>query len=134
MKIEACNRPKHLQYEFMSDVPLSSKMESIPMYNELLNRICTSVILGPQGSGKTSLLMSMLQDKFGLKQKYNKVWVILPNTSLSNIVNSSFSKLPEDQILDDFDEENLQTIFDDVKERAEENADLKKNKKKKRGP
>ncbi|RYE57465.1 MAG: hypothetical protein EOP48_05735 [Sphingobacteriales bacterium] len=130
MRIEPCKRPKHHQFKFASDQPLSKRMMEIPMYNETINRFSTSVIIGRQGQGKTSLLMSMLKDRNGLKQVFDKVWVFLPNTSLSNISKSPFSLLPNEQILGELDYDNLKMVYDDVRERAEDNEDLSANERK----
>eukprot|EP01031_Cornospumella_fuschlensis_P024660 gene24660-29795_t len=124
MRLIECNKPKKHLFKFSSDQPLSKRMESIPLYNETINRNATTVFLGRQGSGKTSLVMSILQDRNGWRKVFDKVWVVLPGSSLSNIQSSPFSKLPNEQILTELDYESLSTIYNDIQERAEENADL----------
>ncbi|RZK05659.1 MAG: AAA family ATPase, partial [Flavobacterium sp.] len=124
MKIIACNKPKHANFNFSSDVPLTKQMKNIPLYNECLNRFCTSLFVGRQGQGKSSLVMNILQDKEGLYQVYDRIFVFLPATSLSNIKGSPYEKLPNEQIYDELNMDNLLHVYGEIDKIASENADI----------
>lgn len=118
LELEICEKPTTKKYTFSSDQPLSKKM-TIPLYSSLLNRYCTSLVVAKQGSGKTSLVMNILSDKQGYKRVFDTILVFLPGTSLANIKNSPFAKLPEERIYDELNHETLSHAYRIVKENAE---------------
>ena len=90
-------------------------------------------ICGGVGSGKTSLLMSLLHAK-GHKKKnsnekharffwkvFNKVYMMSASLGTMDL---DKIKVPEDQIFGDYDPEILQTIIDDEKDSEENNNTL----------
>eukprot|EP01031_Cornospumella_fuschlensis_P042171 gene42171-51495_t len=126
MKLEVLPKPAQTKFQFASDRALSRKMTKVPMYADLLNRFCTSLVVGKQGSGKTSFVLNLLTDKHGYKGRFDKIFVFLPGTSLSNVQGSPYEKLDKEQIFDELDFESLSLVYEDVKERAEANRDVQR--------
>jgi len=125
MHIIECNKPKHKKYNFSSDKPLSKQMNAIPMYNSCINKFSTSLFIGKQGSGKTSLAMSILEDKEGLYQVFDFIFLFIPNSSKSNLKNSPFHLIPTDQVYDELNPQNLSIVYNKIQEIADKNEDLK---------
>ncbi|RZK26863.1 MAG: hypothetical protein EOO43_01540 [Flavobacterium sp.] len=132
MKIIECNKPKHAKFQFSSDKPLTKQMKNIPLYNECLNKFCTSLFVGKQGQGKSSLVMNILQDKEGLYQVYDHIFVFLPATSLGNIKESPYEKLPREQIFDELNIDNLLHVYRQIDEISNKNNDEKDDEDKER--
>lgn len=132
MKIEQCNKPKYSKFKFSSDKPLEKKMENIPLYDDLLNRFATSLIVGKQGQGKSSLAMNLLKDKDGYKNVFDHIYIFLPATSKQNIKNSPYEKIPQNQIYDELSYENLAEVFSKIEETANNNIDIEDDDEKER--
>jgi len=126
MHIIECNKPKQKKiFNFISDKPLSKQMNAIPLYNNL-NRYSTSLFVGKQGSGKSSLVMEFLQDKQCLYQVFDHIFVFLPSTSKSNIDGDSpYNKIPENQIYEELDIQNLTHVYQQIYDISTKNNDLK---------
>ena len=132
MKIEECNKPKYSKFHFSSDEPLEKKLEKIPLYNDLLNRFATTLTIGRQGQGKSSLVMNLLKDKDGYKGVFDHIYVFLPTTSQQNIKDSPYSKIPQEQIFDELNYENLEYVFSKINETAENNVEIEDDEEKER--
>ena len=68
-------------------------------------------IVGAPGSGKTSLLLSLLLSKTAYLKKFDKVYLM--SGSLQTLPPELISNLPPDQV---FDEYNIDSIYEKVKE------------------
>ena len=84
------------------------------------------IIVGRPGSGKTSLLINMLNDKKIYRKVFSQILVCMPKSSRQSLKNNIFDVLPPDQLFDELDEsilkDPLQTVefqsglcvFDDI--------------------
>jgi GTPase SAR1 family protein len=68
-------------------------------------------LVGAPGSGKTSLLLSLLLSKTAYLKKFDKVYLL--SGSLQTLPPELIANLPEDQV---FDEYNIDSIYEKVKE------------------
>eukprot|EP01031_Cornospumella_fuschlensis_P027305 gene27305-32981_t len=127
MRIQECSKPKsQTQFQFASDKPLSKAMCKVELYNRLLNRFCTTLVVGKQGSGKSSLIMNLLNDRHGYKGRFDKIFVFLPGTSMANVRGSPYEKLDPSQIYEELNHESLSEVYEMVKEIAEGNEDAQR--------
>jgi hypothetical protein len=111
-------KPNLKMPEMMCDIPLSKHLETDPIL-KYLNKTFTCGVIGKKGSGKSSIIISWLQTKNKLKKVFYQVFVFMPSTSRASIKNSVYSKLPEDQIFENVSFENLQYVYDILKENSE---------------
>jgi KaiC/GvpD/RAD55 family RecA-like ATPase len=106
--------------QFLCDYNLTPELENYPQFSHL-NKFNTTAILGKPGSGKTSLLISMLSQK-GKDRIYNKVfdfvYVIIPSQSRASLKKNIFEKHDPTRLFDDLTLENLQRIYDAVEENS----------------
>jgi energy-coupling factor transporter ATP-binding protein EcfA2 len=100
------------------DHVIDDKLTKYPMIEDAFSKTSFNVILGSMGSGKTSLIVSLLRSIF--KKCFHTIYVIMPPNSRASLENDIFSKLPDDQVFDDLHEEVLHTIYERAKEDAKE--------------
>jgi len=86
------------------------------------------IIVGKPGSGKTSLLINMLNNRNIYKNVFDKINLVMPKSTQQNIRNNIFDDLPEDQIFYDIDESILDKIKS-IKADFEEEKEMRKKKK-----
>ena len=84
------------------------------------------IIVGRPGSGKTSLLINMLNDKKIYRKVFSQILVCMPKSSRQSLKNNIFDVLPPDQLFDELDESiltkiknNKETFENENEERAE---------------
>ena len=82
------------------------------------------IIVGRPGSGKTSLLINMLNDKKIYRKVFSQILVCMPKSSRQSLKNNIFDVLPPDQLFDELDEitkikNNKETFENENEERAE---------------
>jgi GTPase SAR1 family protein len=106
--------------EFSVDHRLHPKLEKYEVMS-LLNKSNFTLVLGKPGSGKSSLVTSMLKNKKLLKKVYNHIFFFCPKNSRLSIKGDFWGKsLPEDQICDTLDYESLNSVYDRIRDYAEE--------------
>lgn len=114
-KIPVLKLPK-----FSVDNELDSKLNEYPI-TSLMNKSNFTLFLGKAGSGKSSLLISFLQTPSLFKKVYHNIFLFMPSNSRASIRNGFFdNNLPEEQIFDDVNLENLQSVYDKAQEDARE--------------
>ena len=88
---------------------LDKDLLSIP--DPLPKKSMAMYIVGAPGSGKTSLLLSLLLSKTAYLKKFDKVYLM--SGSLQTLPPELIANLPPDQV---FDEYNIDSIYEKVKE------------------
>lgn len=101
----------------LCDVELSNHLKEDPIL-KYFNKTFTCGIFGKKGSGKTSLLISWLQTKYKFKKVFYQIFVFMPSTSRASIKNSVYDKLPENQLFEGVSFENLEEIYNILKENS----------------
>ena len=95
---------------------IDNKLNMYPMIQDAFSKTSFNVVLGSMGSGKTSLLISLLRGVF--KKCFHSIYVIMPPNSRASLNNDIFSKLPQEQVYDDLNENILNDIYDKLKENS----------------
>lgn len=110
-------KPKNTKIHFTVDDPISKELSKYPMVDDCLNRYRSTLIIGRQGQGKTSLTINWVKHLF--RKKFNKIFLVMPDYSAQSLSNNIFDKLPDDR---KYSELNLNTI-NEIYERIKENRD-----------
>jgi GTPase SAR1 family protein len=75
------------------------------------------VVIGRQGSGKTSLTINIVKKLY--KKKFHKIYLFMPRTSISSLKSNIFGVLPEEQVFDELNYENISQLNETIKENRE---------------
>jgi GTPase SAR1 family protein len=115
MKIQLikCNAPDLEKVNFACDHSLSKKLEDYPMCRDHLNKYNTTLFIGTQGSGKTSLLVNMVKKLY--KRVFHKIYVFMPSSSRQSLKPNIFDKLPEEQLFEELNGETISHVYEQVK-------------------
>ena len=57
------------------------------------NGFCISIV-GPAGSGKTSVMLSMVKSKDGYRKRFHKIIAVIPSSSLNSLKSNPLDDLP----------------------------------------
>jgi hypothetical protein len=118
IKLKENNKPNITKIVFECDEELHKKLNEYELSKEFLNKSNTTVFVGRQGSGKTSLLINFV--KILYKKVFNYIYVIMPHSSRKSLKNNIFDKyLPQDQIYEELNEETITDIYSRLKENSE---------------
>jgi Poxvirus A32 protein len=118
IKLKENNKPNITKIIFECDEELHKKLNEYELSKEFLNKSNTTVFVGRQGSGKTSLLINFV--KILYKKVFNYIYVIMPHSSRKSLKNNIFDKyLPQDQIYEELNEETITDIYSRLKENSE---------------
>ena len=105
---------------FKCDYNLTDHLEEYPQFSHL-NKFNTTAILGKPGSGKTSILISILSQK-GKDKIYHKVfdfvYVFMPSQSRASLKNNIFEKHHPSRLFDELTMENLHAVFSAIEENS----------------
>lgn len=105
--------------KFLVDGKLHDKLDDYEI-TKLMNRHNFTLFLGKAGSGKSTLLVSLLQTPALFKKVYHTIILFCPPNSRASIKNDFWSVLPEEQIYDELNIENLQEAYQIAEANASE--------------
>ena len=121
MKIHKNKEPKLKLPIFTVDGDLSQKLNNYEI-TKLMNKSNVSLFLGKAGSGKTSLMTAFLNTPSMFKKVFHSVFLFMPPNSRASLKDNFFNKkIPEEQIYDTLDYENLNEVFNVIQSNADEN-------------
>ena len=121
MKIYKNKKPKLKLPTFTVDGELSKKLNDYEI-TKLMNKSNVSLFLGKAGSGKTSLMTSFLKTPELFYRVYHNIYLFMPPNSRASLKDNFFDKrIPEEQIYDTLDYENLDEVFNIIQSNADEN-------------
>jgi len=116
MNIIKNKEPNLKKVSFKCDSKLHDRLDDIEIF-KLMNKHNFTLFLGKAGSGKTSLLIQFLKSPSAFKCIFNQIFVFMPPNSRSSVSDNFFEKnLPEEQLFDELNEENLQLVYDIAQE------------------
>lgn len=118
ISIKKNNCPNIGKVNFACDKELSTKLNSYELARDHLNKYNTTLLIGTQGTGKTSLLINFVKKLY--KKVFDKVYVFMPSSSRQSLNPNIFDVLPEEQLFEELNEETISQVYDDVKKLSEE--------------
>jgi hypothetical protein len=116
--IQELKKPNLPTTKMNCDDCIDAKLTTYPMIQDAFSKTSFNVCLGSMGSGKTSLIVSLIRGVF--KKCFHSIYVIMPPNSRASLENDIFSKLPEDQVYDDLTENVLNDIYEKAKKDSSE--------------
>jgi len=83
-----------------------------------MNKSNTTVFIGRQGSGKTSLMVNFVKSLY--KKCFHEIIVFMPNTSRKSLSNNIFDKnLDENQIYEELNQQNISLVYEKLKDNSQ---------------
>jgi len=116
--IEELKKPNLPPTKMNCDDCIDPKLNTYPMIQDAFSKTSFNVVTGTMGSGKSSLIVSLLRSVF--KKCFHSIYVIMPPNSRASLQNDIFSKLPNDQVYDDLNENVLNDIYNKLKDNSSE--------------
>lgn len=104
---------------FVVDSELHKKLNDYEI-TSLMNKHNFCLFLGKAGSGKSTLLISLLQSPSMFKNIYHTILLFCPPNSRASIKNDFWSILPENQIYDELNIDNLNEAYQIAQDNAQE--------------
>jgi hypothetical protein len=117
IRIKKYKKPCLKPCPMICDKPLHKKLDK---YGDgvlkFLNAHTTNMFIGKPKSGKTSLLYSFMENKEILKKTYHRIYIFQPEPSRASMgTKNLFDKLPQDQLFNELNYENLDMVLDEIK-------------------
>lgn len=112
--------PKLARPNFLVDGKLDERLDEFEV-TKLMNKSNFTLFLGPAGSGKTSMIVSLLNTPNLFKRVFHTVYLFMGKNSRDSIKGSFFDKqIPPDQIYDELTAESLDEVYEKIKADSEE--------------
>ena len=119
VRIKTLAKPDLGHIEMNCDHTISKKLTKYPMIKEAFSTTSFNIICGRMGSGKTSLLTSLVKTVF--RKCFHTIYLFMPANSRASIENDIFGKnLPEEQLFDTLTLENLTEVYEQLQENSSE--------------
>jgi len=119
IRIKENEKPDLKQPTFLCDTKLHNKLDAYDA-TSLINKSNFSLFLGKPGSGKTSLMISLLNTPALFKRCFHRIYVFMPSHSRGSLKENIFEGLPEDQLYDHLTRETIDDVFENIEENAED--------------
>ena len=100
----------------LCDKPLSPRVKP-PLPS--CSGFCISIV-GSAGSGKTSLMVSLMKSKDGYRKRFDNIITVIPSSSLDSLKSNPFELLDDSQKFETLDLETISEIIDMVEAYKEE--------------
>lgn len=114
-KVPPLKRPK-----FLVDGKLDDKLDDYEI-TKLMNRSNFTLFLGKAGSGKTSMIVSLLNTPELFKRVFHNIFLFMGKNSRDSIKGGFFDKqIPPENIFDELNIDNLNEVYERIKEEADE--------------
>jgi len=118
IRIKENKKPDIHKIKFECDVEIHKKLNEYELSKEFLNKSNTTVFIGRQGSGKTSLCINIVKQLY--KKCFHYIYVFMPYTSRKSLSNNIFDKhLPTEQIYEELTQETISDLYSKLKENSE---------------
>lgn len=114
IRIELKDKPNLPQCEFLCDKGLHEKLNKYEL-TSYMNCHSTNLFIGRPKSGKTSLIYSLFKSPKLFKKCYHNVYIFQPSSSRMSMSDQLFNSLPDDQIFEDLNVDNLSFVMDRLK-------------------
>lgn len=119
IRIKENEKPDLKQPTFLCDKKLHPKLDNYEA-TSLINKSNFSLFLGKPGSGKTTLMISLLNTPSLFKRCFHQVFVFMPAHSRGSLRENIFEQLPADQLHDHLTRESIDEVFEKIEENSDE--------------
>lgn len=119
IRIKQNEAPDLRKPTFMCDTKLHNKLDNYEV-TSLLNKSNFTLFLGPPASGKTTMMISMLNTPSLFKRCFNKIFVFMPAHSRGSLKENIFEQLPNEQLFDSLTDETINEVFEQIEEVADD--------------
>jgi len=113
--IKVNDKPNLKKCEFLCDNGLHEKLNAYEL-TKFMNCHSTNLFLGKPKSGKTSLLYSFFKSKKLFKKVFDTIYIFQPANSRQSMSDKLFDTLPEDQLYEELNYDNLAEVMDKCKQ------------------
>jgi DNA replication protein DnaC len=117
IKLIELEKPNVEKISFNCDEKICDSLDKYPMVRDNLNTFKTTVILGRQGSGKTSLTVNIVKKLY--RKKFHRIYLFMPRTSIASLKTNIFKDLPQNQVFDELNYQNIVELNETIKENRE---------------
>ena len=98
------------------DIPLEPTPKK-PLPDKNGFAIC---ITGSPGSGKSSVLFSLIKSRDAYNKRFNKVIAVIPSSSLNSLKSNPLKSIPSNQLFEDLTYSNLDDIIEMIEDNREQ--------------
>lgn len=118
--IKENNKPNIEKIRFECDDEIHTKLNQYELTKDFLNKSNTTLFVGRQGSGKTSLMVNIVKKLY--KKCFHFIYLFMPHSSRKSLQNNIFDKyLDESQLYEELNEETIEDLYAKLKENSENN-------------
>lgn len=119
ISVEVLDKPELSKIKMNCDEVIDKKMLKFPMVADCFSKSSFNIIVGKMGQGKTSLITNFVKTIF--KKCFNKIYVFIPQNSRKSIENDIYGRyLPESQLYDNLNVEDLNKVYEELQESSNE--------------
>ena len=111
--IEECKKPQLKTCVMNCDKPLHKKLNKYELTKTCFNKHQFTAIIGLAGQGKSSLIYSLFESKRIFRETFSRIIYFCPASSMHSMSDNIFlENLPEEQIYNELDTDNLKEVID----------------------
>lgn len=119
IRIKENKKPNIEKIKFECDEEIHSKLNEYELTRDFLNKSNTTIFIGRQGSGKTSLMVNIVKKLY--KKCFHYIYVVMPHSSRKSLKNNIFDKyLDPSQIYEELNSETIDDLYTKLKNNSEE--------------
>jgi predicted ATP-binding protein involved in virulence len=119
IRIKENKKPNIEKIKFECDEEIHSKLNEYELTRDFLNKSNTTIFIGRQGSGKTSLMVNIVKKLY--KKCFHFIYVFMPHSSRKSLKNNIFDKyLDPSQIYEELNSETIDDLYIKLKNNSEE--------------
>jgi len=119
IRIKENKKPNIEKIKFACDEEIHSKLNEYELTRDFLNKSNTTIFIGRQGSGKTSLMVNIVKKLY--KKCFHYIYVFMPHSSRKSLKNNIFDKyLDPSQIYEELNSETINDLYTKLKNNSEE--------------
>ena len=119
IRIKENIKPNITKINFACDNEIHKKLNKYELTKEFLNKSNTTLMIGRQGSGKTSLLINLIKSVY--KKCFHKIYIFMPYNSRKSLEDNILDKhLPKEQLFDELNFETIEHLYNELKANSEQ--------------
>ena len=120
MKLIKHEKPKLKMPKFKVDIPLSKHLSDDPLLSNMNKSFCC-IMVGKPGSGKSSLMTSLIQTKHKYKKLFSKIYLFMPESSRNSMSDDPFKTIPDERKFEGVSHSDLMDVYEKMLVDSEDN-------------